>query len=139
MQISVIVAIFLLYLGPCLGLCSMLITAGSGGVCVCSCCGSCGGSCGGFCGGSCGDSCRGCYWWVGILFIDLACCAGCLGAVGVRGDVSALEWDGACADGACPGGACIDGAYVGGACADGAYIDRDYADGTYTDKAYSIG
>ena len=45
-----------------------------------------------------------------MSFTDLACCAGCLGAVGVRGDVSALEWDGACADGACVDGACLDGA-----------------------------
>ena len=53
-----------------------------------------------------------------MLFIDLACCAGCLGAVGVRGDVSALEWDGACADGACADKACTDGACVDGACLD---------------------
>ena len=45
-----------------------------------------------------------------MSFTDLACCAGCLGAVGVRGDVSALEWDGACVDGACLDGACTDGA-----------------------------
>ena len=32
----------LLYLGPCLGPCSILVTAGSGGVCVCSCCSYCG-------------------------------------------------------------------------------------------------
>ena len=43
-----------------------------------------------------------------MLFIDLACYAGCLGAVGVRGDVLVLEWDGACADGACVDGACMD-------------------------------
>ena len=41
-----------------------------------------------------------------MSFTDLACCAGCLGAVGVRGDVSALKWDGACADGACTDRAC---------------------------------
>ena len=73
-----------------------------------------------------------------MSFTDLAYCAGCLGAVGVRGDVSALKWDGACADGACadgayldgaclnkacPGGACIDGACPGGACTDGACAD----------------
>ena len=58
-----------------------------------------------------------------MLFIDLACCAGCLGAVGVRGDVSALEWDGACADGACADGACPDGACADGACVDGACAD----------------
>ena len=29
------------YLGLYLGLCSTLVTAGSGGVCVCSCCGCC--------------------------------------------------------------------------------------------------
>jgi hypothetical protein len=59
-----------------------------------------------------------------MLFTDLACCTGCLGAVGVRGDVLALEWDGACVDGACVDRACVDGA-----CADGACIDRAYADG----------
>ena len=58
-----------------------------------------------------------------MSFTDLACCAGCLGAVGVRGDVSALEWDGACADGACSDGACLDGACPGGACTDGACAD----------------
>ena len=45
--------------------------------------------------GSYRDSCGGCcwayYWWVRILFTDLACCTGYLGAVGVRGDVLALE------------------------------------------------
>ena len=35
-------ATFLLYLGPCLGPCFILVTANSGGVCVCSCCGCCG-------------------------------------------------------------------------------------------------
>ena len=59
-----------------------------------------------------------------MLFTDLACCTGCLGAVGVRGDVLALEWDGACVEGACVDRACVDGA-----CADGACIDRAYADG----------
>ena len=59
-----------------------------------------------------------------MSFTDLACCAGCLGAVGVRGDVSALEWDGACADGACPDGACPDGACADGACTDGACAGR---------------
>jgi hypothetical protein len=51
-------------------------------------------------GGSYSSSCRGYYWWVRISFIDLAYYAGCLGAVGVRGDVLALKWDGAYADGA---------------------------------------
>ena len=59
-----------------------------------------------------------------MLFIDLACCASYLGAVGVRGDVLALEWDGACPDGACPDGACTDGACVDGACTDGACINK---------------
>ena len=43
-----------------------------------------------------------------MLFIDLACCTGYLGAVGVKGDVSALKWDGACADRACADGAYTD-------------------------------
>ena len=54
-----------------------------------------------------------------MLFIDLAYCAGYLSTVGVRGDVSALEWDGACVDKACADGACVDRA-----CADGACMDR---------------
>ena len=52
-----------------------------------------------------------------ISFIDLACCTGCLGTVGVRGDVLALKQDRACAD--------------------GAYVDGAYTDKAYTDKAYS--
>ena len=63
----------------------------------------------------CGSSYRGC-WWVRISFIDLACCAGCLGAVGVRGDVSALEWDGAYVDKAYADRACVDKACTDGAC-----------------------
>ena len=60
-----------------------------------------------------------------MLFTDLAYCTSCLGAVGVRGDVSALKWDGAYVDGAytdgaCADGACADGAYIDGACTDGA-------------------
>ena len=55
-----------------------------------------------------------------MSFTDLAYCAGCLGAVGVRGDVLALEWDGACADGAYTDGAYVDGAYINGAYLDGA-------------------
>ena len=57
----------------------------------------------------CGGSYRGCQW-VGISFTDLAYYAGCLGAVGVRGDVSALKWDGAYADKAYADGAYKDGA-----------------------------
>ena len=34
-------ATFLLYLGPCLGPCFILVTAGSGGVYICSCCSCC--------------------------------------------------------------------------------------------------
>ena len=45
---------------------------------------------------------------IGISFIDLAYYTSCLCAVGVRGDVSALKWDGACTD-----EACADGAYCG--------------------------
>ena len=159
----------LLYLGPYLSPCSILVTASPGGVCVYSCCSYCGccgvaravikvasstaigttcgaavGIAGGISGavyrGSCGHSYRGYYWWVGILCTDLACCAGCLGAVRVSGDVLALKWDGACADRACLNGACLDGActdgvYTDGACMDGAYIDGAYADEACTDKA----
>ena len=103
-----------------------------------------GGSCGGSCGGSRGDSCRGCCWWVGILFTDLACCAGCLGAVGVREYVLALKWDGACADGACADRACADGACADGACTDGACLDgacpgRACTDGACADGACTDG
>ena len=62
-----------------------------------------------------------CYWWVRVSFTDLAYYAGCLGAVGVRGDVSALKWDRAYADGACTDGACTDKAYGDRACIDKAY------------------
>ena len=60
-----------------------------------------------------------------MSFIDLAYYTGCLGAVGVRGDVLVLKWDGACVDGVCMDGACLDRAclnkaYLGGACC-GAY------------------
>ena len=51
-----------------------------------------------------------------MSFIDLAYCASCLGAVGVRGDILALKWDGACVD-----RACADRAYLNRACMDGAY------------------
>ena len=41
------------------------------------------------------DSCGGyywaCCWWVEMSFTDLACCAGYLGVVGVKGDVLALK------------------------------------------------
>ena len=65
------------------------------------------------------------------MFIDLACCASCLGAVGVRGDILALKWDGTCADKAYTDGAYSDRAYLnraypGGACTDGAYADGAY-------------
>ena len=97
----------LLYLGSCLGLCFILVTAGSGGVYICSCCGYCG--CYGVAGAAIkvigGAAIRTTYsatvriasgiggaaGEIGILFIDLACCAGYLGAVGVRGDVSVLK------------------------------------------------
>ena len=55
-----------------------------------------------------------------MSFTDLACCAGYLGAVGVRGNVLALKWYRACADGACVDGAYIDKACTDGACTDGA-------------------
>ena len=120
-------ATFLLYLGPYLGPCSILVTASSGGVYIYSCCSYCGYCYGCYCGdyyggySCCGDSYGGYCWWVGILFTDLAYYAGCLGAVGVRGDVLALEWDGAYTD-----GACADGVYTDGACIDGAYTDGAY-------------
>ena len=41
-----------------------------------------------------------------MSFTDLACCASYLDAVGVKGDVLVLEWDGACVD-----RVCIDRAY----------------------------
>ena len=85
-----------------------------------------GGAASGINRGFCGDSCWAYCWWVGMSFIDLACCAGCLGAVGVRGDVSALKWDGAYADGAYSDGACLNGACPGKACTDGACTDGAY-------------
>ena len=65
------------------------------------------------------------------MFTDLTYCAGCPGAVEVRGDVSALKWDGACADRAYADGACADKAYIDGACADGVYTDKAYIDRAY--------
>ena len=49
-----------------------------------------------------------------MSFTDLAYYAGCLGAVGVRGDVSALKWDRACIDGAYTDKACTDRTYSTG-------------------------
>ena len=97
----------LLYLGPCLGPYSILVTAGSGSVCVCSYC-----SCYGYYGvigaaikvtsnTAIGTTCSTAIKIasgiskaanrIRILFTDLACCTSCLGTVGVRGDVSALK------------------------------------------------
>ena len=74
------------------------------GSCYKSHCGDCCGDCYGVCYRAyCGDC-----WWVRVLFIDLACCASCLGVVGVRGDILVLKWDGACAD-----RTYIDKAYIG--------------------------
>ena len=114
----------LLYLGPCLGPYSILITAGSGGVYIYSyysyysCCGVAGAAIKITSSTAIGTTYNtavgiaskigGTASGIGILFIDLACCASYLGAVGVRGDVSALEWDGACADRAYADGACTD-------------------------------
>ena len=71
-----------------------------------------------------------------MSFTDLACYTGYLGVVGVRGDVSALKWDGACADGAYADGACSDKAYLdracpGRACTDGACVDGAYCGAYY--------
>ena len=52
-----------------------------------------------------------------MSFIDLAYYASCLGAVGVRGNILVLKWD----------GVYIDGAYADKACLDGAYIDKVYS------------
>ena len=56
-----------------------------------------------------------------MLFTDLACCGGCLSAVGVRKNILALKWDRAYADKAYPDGVYTDGVYI-----DGAYINRAY-------------
>ena len=90
--------------------------------------------------GYCGDYYRG-YCWVRVLFINLAYYTGCLGAVGVKGDISALKWDGAYADKVCADGtytdrACADKACLDKACLDGAYPDGACPDGAYTDGAY---
>jgi hypothetical protein len=45
----------LLYLGPCLGPYSILVTAGLGSVCICSCCSCCG--CCGVAGAAIGTTC----------------------------------------------------------------------------------
>ena len=64
-----------------------------------------------------------------MSFIDLACYTSCLGAVGVRGDISVLKWDGAYVDGAYADRACLNRAYTDRACTDGAYTDRACTDG----------
>ena len=104
----------LLYLRFCLGPYSILVTAGSGGVYIYSCCSyySCYRVAGAAIrvtsstaiGTTCSTAVKiaggigGAASGIGILFIDLACCAGCLGAVGVKENISALKWDEACAD-----------------------------------------
>ena len=97
----------MLYLGPCLGIYSILVIASSGGVYMYSCCGYC--SCYRVAGAAIkvtsstaiGTTCStvvkiaggigGAASRIGMSFIDLAYCASCLGTVGVRGDVSALK------------------------------------------------
>ena len=59
-----------------------------------------------------------------MLFIDLAYCAGCLGVVGVRGDILVLKWD---------------GAYIDGACVDETYMDRACTNKVCINKACGIG
>ena len=89
----------LLYLGPCLGPYSTLVTAGSGGVCICSCYGCCG--CCGVAGAAIEvtsgaairTTCSAAVKIAGEIsrvageirmsFINLAYCAGCLGVIGV--------------------------------------------------------
>ena len=66
-----------------------------------------------------------------MSFTDLACCTSCLGIVGVRGDVSALKWDGAYID-----EAYINRAYTDGAYRDGAYRDKTCTDGVCGDGAF---
>ena len=61
-----------------------------------------------------------------MSFTDLAYCAGCLGAVGVRGNISALEVNGACAD-----KAYADKAYTDKACGNKAYRDGAYCGACY--------
>ena len=96
-----------MYLGLCLGPYSILVTAGSGGICIYSyysCCG-CYGVARAVIKITSGVAIRTTYsvavkiasgisrvvGGIKILFIDLACCASCLGAVGVRGDVLILK------------------------------------------------
>ena len=54
----------------------------------------CGSYCGNYYGNCYRDCCEACYkaycrdyWWVRVLFIDLAYCTSCLGAVGVKEDI----------------------------------------------------
>ena len=117
---------FLLYLSPYLSPYSILVTASSGGVYIYSCCSCCGcykvaGAAIKVTGGTaikitCSTAVKiaggisKAASGIKISFIDLACCASCLGAVGVRGDISALKWDEACADKAYADKAYTDGA-----------------------------
>ena len=124
----------MLYLGSYLGSYSILVTAGSGGVYIYSCCSyySCcrvAGAAIKVTGGAAigttysttvriASGIGGAASEIKMSFTDLAYYASCLGAVGVRGDVSALKWDGAYADRACADGACMDRAYADKACVD---------------------
>ena len=120
----------LLYLGPCLGPCFILVTAGSGGVCVyscCSCCSCCGvaeavirvagGTAIGVAGGAVIRVATGAV--IGTTSGAAVGIASGIGraAGGIGGGSYRACWrDGACADGACADGACADGACVDGAC-----------------------
>jgi hypothetical protein len=109
----------LLYLGPCLGPYSILVTAGLGGIYIYSC-----------------YSCYGCYRVAGAairvaggIAIEITYSA----AVGIAGGIGGSSYE------AYYGRSCIDRAYIGGACADGASIDGAYADGAFIDGACTDG
>ena len=115
---------FLLYLGLYLGPYSILVTASSGGVYICSYCG-----------------CRGCYGVAGAAIevasgavigttcstavkiagrIGGAFCGASCGASYYGASCRAYWRDGVCIHKACTGGACAGRACAGGACPDGA-------------------
>ena len=105
----------LLYLGPCLGPCSILVTASSGSVYVCSCCG-CRGCCGvaGAAIGVAGDTA------IGTTYSTAVEIAGGIGGAFCRASYRA-SYCGASYRACWRDGVCIDGAYTGGACPDETY------------------
>ena len=128
----------LLYLGLCLGLYSILVTASLGGVYMCSycsCCGCCGvaGAAIEVAGGAviritCSTAVR-IAGGISRAFYGASCGASCCGT-----SCWACWRDGACIGKAYAGGACLNRTCIGKAC-----VDRACADRACTDRACGMG